>query len=157
NFTGPYSPRGVDNDDPNATQGYFIGVDGGFFSLLQIRRILNPGGTPAITGNLSITVPTTVNPINVTQPGSPTPAAIDASDDRLFQAALHKNTLTGATTLWTAQHFEVNASGVGTTGGGRDGARWYEIANLSTTPSLNQSGTLFDSSASPVYYFYPTV
>ena len=27
-FVGPYTPQGVDNDDPAATEGYFAGVDG---------------------------------------------------------------------------------------------------------------------------------
>src|SRR5262249_41388794 len=33
---GPYSPRGVDNDDSAATVGYFIGVDTLTFSTLMI-------------------------------------------------------------------------------------------------------------------------
>ncbi len=29
--TGPLTPQGVDNDDPSAAEGYFIGVDGALF------------------------------------------------------------------------------------------------------------------------------
>ena len=46
---GPYSPRGVDNVDPANTgptaTGYFIGVDNVAFSLLQFRRVTDPGNT----------------------------------------------------------------------------------------------------------------
>jgi len=49
-FVGPYTPQGVDNYDPLATEGYFIGVDGAAFSLLQVRRITNPGSaSPTIS------------------------------------------------------------------------------------------------------------
>src|SRR5207249_9704827 len=47
-FVGPWAPRGVDNVDPSATEGYFIGVDGNSYGTLQLRRVPDPGGTPAI-------------------------------------------------------------------------------------------------------------
>jgi len=57
---GPFSPRGVDNVDPAATEGYFIGVDNATFSTLMLRRVTNPGSaTPTVSGNISMTVPTT--------------------------------------------------------------------------------------------------
>jgi hypothetical protein len=61
---------------------------------------------------------------------------------------MHKNKISGATTLWTAHNIQVNTTGVASASGGRNGSRWYEITNLTTTPTLNQSGTLFDSAAS---------
>ncbi|MBI3834995.1 MAG: hypothetical protein HY287_11760 [Planctomycetes bacterium] len=153
---GPYTPRGVDNDDPSATEGYFIGVDNVAFGLLQMRRVGSPGGTPTISGNLSITVPATAFPILVPASGSTT--SISALDDRLFEAAIHRNTLTGVSTLWTAHNIQVNSSGVASSSGGRDGSRWYEIKSLSTTPTLNQSGTLFsNASASPRSFWIPSV
>ncbi len=154
--TGPYTPQGVDNDDPASTEGYFIGVDAAAFSQLDIRRITNPGGTPTISGNLTLVVPTTTFPILQPALGSTHP--LDSLDDRLFAAAMHKNKTTGTSTLWTAHNIEVNSSGVGTSGGGRNGSRWYEITNLTTTPALNQSGTLFDSAGSnPLSFWIPSV
>jgi len=41
---GPYAPRGVDNYDPNSTEGYFVGVSTQVYSELVVRRISNPGG-----------------------------------------------------------------------------------------------------------------
>ena len=154
--TGPLTPQGVDNDDPGAAEGYFIGVDGASFSKLTMRRISDPGGTPSISGNLGITVPTTRYPIDQPALGSSRP--LDALDDRLFAAAIHKNKTTGVSSLWTAHNIEVNSSGVGTTGGGRNGSRWYELTNLTTTPALNQAGTLFDPAFSnPLGFWIPSV
>jgi hypothetical protein len=57
---GPESPRGVDNYDPGATEGYFVGPDNATFSTIMFRRVSNPGSlTPTISANISVTVPTT--------------------------------------------------------------------------------------------------
>ncbi len=161
---GPASPVGVDNDNPQAGEGYFIGVDVNALSLLQLRRVGTPGGTPTLSGNLALTVPATVSPIS--QPASGSTTNLDAGDDRLVGASLHTNKITGATTLWTSHANQVNASCVSVIGGGRNGARWYEIAGsaptatdpLGGTPALVQSGTLCDSAASdPTGYIYPSV
>ena len=152
---GPRTPQGVDNDDPSATEGYFIGVSNFSYSRLTIRRVSNPGGAPSLSGNLNIAVPTTGPSITV--PALGTTGALDGIDDRLYAAEIHKNKITGAITLWTAHHTQVNSSGVYNSSGGRLGSRWYEVTNLTTTPSLNQSGTMFDPAASnPRYYFMPS-
>lgn len=152
---GPRTPQGVDNDDPSATEGYFIGVSNFSYSRLTIRRVINPGTTPALSGNLNINVPTTGPVINV--PCLGTSGSLDGIDDRLFAADIHKNKITGAITLWTAHHTQVNTSGVYSSTGGRLGSRWYEISNLTSTPVLNQSGTLFDNAASnPRSYWMPS-
>ncbi|MBS1518868.1 MAG: hypothetical protein JSS91_12330 [Bacteroidetes bacterium] len=153
---GIYTPQGVDNDDPNATEGYFVGVDNASFSLLVVKRVINPGGTPSISSNYNITVPTTVYPETARQTGST--KRLDALDDRLFAAEIHKNKITGAQTLWTAHNIEVGADGVANTSGNRDACRWYELTNMTSTPSLLQSGTLYDPAASnPRYFFIPSV
>lgn len=153
---GPYAPQGVDNDDPAATEGYFIGHDLAQFSRLTIRRITNSGGTPAISANIFLAVPTTTFPIDQQASGSINP--LDALDFRLFAAAIHKNKTTGVSSLWTAHNIEVNSSGVGASGGGRNGSRWYQISNMTGTPTLTQSGTLFDSAATnPLGFWIPSV
>jgi hypothetical protein len=154
---GPLTPQGVDNDTAGATEGYFVGTDGAVFSLLQLRRVSNPGsGSPTISSNLSLTVPTTTFPENV--PASGTSTRLDALDDRLFAAMIQPAPGGGAPRLWTTHNIEVNASGVASGSGSRDGLRWYEIGNLSTTPNLVQSGTVFDSAASnPSYYWIPSI
>lgn len=49
---GPDSPRGVDNYDPNATEGYIIGSSATAFGELVMRRISNPGGIQVFQGTL---------------------------------------------------------------------------------------------------------
>lgn len=162
---GPYAPQGVSNDDPSATEGYFIGVDVLAFSLVQIRRVSNPGGVaPTISGNISLTVPTTVYPLGA-QTGVGVPYqgvtggnSLDDLDDRLFQAQILRDNVSGVSRLWTGHNIQVTAAGVASTTGGRDGSRWYEIGNLTTTPTLVQSGTLFDSAATnPNSFWIPSV
>jgi len=153
---GMFTPQGVDNDDPNATTGYFVGVDNSEFGRLIVRRVTDPAGSPSLSGNLFITVPTTANPTNVLAFGSSAP--LDALDDRLYVAKIHTNKYTGAQTLWTSHNIDVTSSGVGSTSTGRVGSRWYEIQNLNATPSLRQSGTVFDGSTnSPRSYWIPAI
>ena len=152
---GPYTPQGVDNFDPAATEGYFIGVDNAAFSLLQVRRVGTPGGTPTLSGNLSVTVPSTTFPAPAPHLGNTggNNGRLDTLDDRLFAAHLRNGR------LWTAHNIRVNTAGVSSTAtGARNAARWYELQNLATTPALVQSGTIFDSAATnPRHYFIPSV
>jgi hypothetical protein len=153
NGGGPFTPQGADNPDAGATQGYFVGVDNQFFSLLDVVRTSDPGGTPSASASLGVTVPTTAFPLSVPHQGNTggTNGQLDALDDRLFAASIRDNK------LWTAHNIQVNAAGVGSSTGGRDGSRWYEL-NLGTTPTLVQSGTVFDPAASnPLSYWIPTV
>jgi hypothetical protein len=144
---GPFAPRGVDNYAPASNEGYFIGVDNATFGTLMLRRVSDPGGTPSISGNASITVNSTSFPIPVDHLGNTggNNGRLDALDDRLFAAHIRNGR------LWTAHNIKVNSSGVGTTFGGqlRDGVRWYEL-NVpvgSGTPTVVQSGTIFDNAS----------
>lgn len=138
---GPYTPQGVDNFDPAATQGYFIGVDNATFGTLMIRRVSDPGGTPTISSNISLTVSSTQFPVKVPHLGNTggNNGRLDALDDRLYQAVMRNGR------LWTAHNIGVTNTG-STTSPNRNAARWYEIQNLSGTPSVFQSGTLYDPS-----------
>src|SRR5690349_13749154 len=158
---GPDSPRGVDNYDPNATEGYIIGVSDSNFGELVLRRIANPGGTPTISGNILIPVNATQLPNNVPAPGSS--PGLDALDDRLFAAHIRNGH------LWTAHNILVQPDGTADpcptntcNPNSRDAARWYDLivpANTGT-PTVNQSGTIFDSAASVSdarWYWIPSI
>src|SRR4029079_5513794 len=140
---GPESPRGVDNFDPGATQGFFVGPDNATFSTIMFRRISNPGSlTPTISGNISVTVPTTTSPNRVEHAGNTGGAngGLDSLDDPLSQSMIRNSR------LWTAHTFRVNTTGVASTvAASRNATRWYEFQNLTTTPTLVQSGTVFDN------------
>ncbi|MGB4843348.1 MAG: T9SS type A sorting domain-containing protein [Ferruginibacter sp.] len=155
---GPYTPQGVDNFDLLATEGYFVGVDALSYSLLQIRRVSTPAGVPTISANISLTVNTTSSPLRVPHLGNTGGAGgqLDALDDRLYAAMIRNGR------LWTAHNISVNASGVGVGSGGtrRNGTRWYELQNLGTTPTVRQSGTIFDpaaTSAAARWYSIPSI
>jgi hypothetical protein len=149
---GPFTPQGIDNFDTTSTEGYFIGCDNASYGLLQIRRVSNPGGTPTVSGNLSITVPTTSASKTVPHLGNTggTSGYLDALDDRLFAAVIRNGR------LWTSHNISVNSSGVASSGD-RNGSRWYEIGSLTTTPTLIQSGTVYDNSINVRNYWIPSV
>lgn len=144
---GLYTPQGVDNFDDNTNVGYFIGVDNASLSRLQMRRVLDPGGTPTLeAGLLTLDVDTTEPPVSVPHPGGL--ANLDAVDDRLQHAVIRDGR------LWTSHQIQVDATGAGSATGGRNGIRWYEIEGLGATPVVRQSGTVFDASATtPASYF----
>ena len=151
---GPFTPQGVDNYDPAATEGYFIGVDNATFGTLMIRRVSTPGGTPTLSANLPLAVSTTYYPFTVPHLGNTggTNGYLDALDDRLFAAHIRNGR------LWTAHNINVNASGVASSTSSRDAVRWYELQNLNTTPAIVQSGTIFDPAATnPLYRWIPSI
>lgn len=155
NVESIFTPQGVDNDDPAATTGYFIGVSSFSFGKLIMRRVSNPATTPTLSANINLTVPTTANPLAVTPLGSTQP--LDALDDRLYAAVIRLNRNTGTRSLWTAHNLGVNTSGTSTSPT-RTGSRFYEIRNFTTTPVLTQSGTLFSTATtSPDNFWIPTV
>ena len=156
---GPDSPRGVDNYSPTANEGYFIGASDAAFGRLIMRRVSDPGGTPAISANIPVTVSSTSFPRTVAHFGntSGNSGNLDALDDRLYAAHIRNGR------LWTAHNIAVSSSGVASTAGTRrDGVRWYEldVPVGSGTPTVVQSGTVFDTAttvASARQYWIPTV
>ena len=137
----PYSPRGVDNDDPTATEGYLIGTDVSFLNRINIRRISNPGGVPTMGPTITLAVSNT-NVQDQSAMGSTTP--INALNARLFSAKITKNKITGVSSLWTAHSVETTTTCTpAETGNNRRlGAKWYQISNMTTTPTITQFGTL---------------
>ena len=157
---GPDSPRGVDNYDPVANEGYIIGPSDAAFGRLILRRISDPGGTPAISGNFAITVNSTSMPIAVDHLGSTGGGngRLDAIDERLFAAHIRSGR------LWTAHNIAVGATGVASSidPNRRDAVRWYEldVPIGIGIPTVVESGTIFDSTitvASARQFWMPSV
>jgi hypothetical protein len=152
---GPSSPQPATDMNPSVGDGYIVGPDNQVFGKIDVRRITDPGGTPSISGNLGVTVPPTADPLPV--PASGTTGGIDALDDRLFEAMIG-TTPDGTVSLWTAHNIRMDAAGNGSASGNRDGARWYQIGNLDTSPSLSDSGSVFDTAVSnPAFYWMPSI
>ncbi len=155
---GPESPRGVDNYNAAANEGYFIGSSVAAFGRMIMRRVGTPGTTPTISANIAIAVATTSFPTSVPHLGNTglTDGQLDSLDDRLFAAHLRNGR------LWTAHNIAVDTAGVASASGSarRNAVRWYELIVPvgAGTPTVNQSGTIFDSAASnPKFYWIPSV
>ena len=143
---GPYTPQGVDNFDPAATEGYFIGVDSSYYGLADLRRVSNPGGTPSISGNVQFSIPLNGGTINVPHLGNTGGSAgnLDGLDYRLLAAVMRNGH------LWTSANLAVDNNGAPNGTDSRMGVRWLELSGIPTgqTPSVVQSGTVFQPSAS---------
>ena len=156
---GMWSPRGVDNFDPAATEGYFLGPDQVTLGIMNMFRVTNPGGTPTISAIIPITVPATSYAITVPHLGNTngTNGNLDALDDRLFEVVMRNQH------IFTSHNIGVNNTGVATGTLTRDAARWYEfnVPVGAGTPTIVQSGTVFTANASNVttdrHYWIPAL
>jgi Secretion system C-terminal sorting domain len=154
------TPQGVHNDDPAATDGYFIGASV-FFSELVIRKVTYSGSTPSMSPEVKIPVLTNRSPVK--QPAFGSSGNLDASNTRLFAAMLMKNKITGVTSLWTAHNIGVTSAGVSSTvtaNNDRNASRWYEITNFgAATPTVSQTGTFFNNDAlgSQRGFWFPSI
>src|SRR5206468_4230209 len=144
--TGPYTPQGVDNYDPASIEGYLVGVDAGFYGKLQLRRVTDPGGTPSISSDVTITIPLNGGAINVPHLGNTGGANgyLDGGDYRLLAAHVRNGH------LWTSANIGVDNTGSPSGTDTRMGVRWYDLDGIASgqTPSVVQSGTVFQPSAS---------
>lgn len=155
--TDMYSPQGVHKDDAAATTGYFVGSSQTFYSKLVIRRVSYSTGTPVLSGDLNLTTSTVYSPRTVPTKGG---IAIDGGDYRLYAAMIQKNKITQVSSLWIAQGTLINKSGIGGSGGDRNGILWLEIGSLTSTPKILQSAYIYDgvnTSSSAVSYIFPTI
>jgi hypothetical protein len=154
--TDIYTPQGVHNDDPDATEGYFIGASQTYYSKLNLKRVIY-GAIPTLSNDIALSTLAMYTPKTVPTLGGTT---IDGNDRRLCAAMIKKNKITNTANLWIAQGTRLNSSGVGGSTGDRDGALWLEIGNLTGTPTILQSATLYDGvnpTSSAIYYTYPTI
>ena len=157
--SGPFTPQGVDNDAPDADEGYFLGADNASFGTLVLRRVADPGGAPTISANIPVTVAATKTPILVDHLGNTggTGGRLSPLDDRLFAARIRNGR------LWTAQNIGVNNTGTTTGNLTRNGSRWYEldVPHGSGTPTVVQSGTVFTATGTngtdQRSYWFPSV
>jgi hypothetical protein len=148
--TGIFAPQGVYNDDPEATRGFFMGVDNEVFGKLRYIVVNNPGTTSPTITQATINVPATFTAYDQPALGSNVP--LDAlGDDRLLDAQMIRNKFTGQSSIWTSHHIAVNAGGTAVNATGvanaRNAMRWYQLAENNGMLSLTQSGTLFDNTA----------
>ena len=166
-ITGPLAPQAVYNDDPNAKKSFFIGLNGTFDSLIIKNIEYDKRKTPFLKSESAMQVPKWNFRIIMSTPGGL--AGISTIPSYfLLDAAIHKNKLTGNSSLWTAQTTGISHNGNVISASDdelvkeiRNGSRWYKIGNIYTKPGLLQMGTVYDSKepSGPraVQYFNPSV
>jgi hypothetical protein len=152
---GPDSPQPATDMDPSIGSGYVVGPDNLTLNQMDVVKVINPGSLSPSLSTTKVALPSTAQPLPVPAQGAM--GGIDSLDDRFFESTVARGP-GGTDSLWTAHNIRVNSSGVGAAGGDRDAARWYQVGNLGTTPSLIQSGTLFDTGASnPRFFWMPSI
>jgi hypothetical protein len=116
---------------------------------LAYFKITWAGATPS-AGLAALAVTQFASPLDAPALGSTT--NVNANSFRLFATVIRNGR------LWTAHHIGVDINGVSTGTVDRNAAAWYEINVSGATPSLVQSGRVFDNAAvNPRFYYYPTV
>ncbi|MCU1461408.1 MAG: hypothetical protein JWO37_1483 [Acidimicrobiales bacterium] len=152
---GPFAPQGADNlYGATSDKGYLVGIDNLVYGKLDVVRIANPGSVspaPTIDATTAVTTDTTAGPTAGGVPQVGTTKKLDALDDRLFMASVRNGH------LWAAQNIGTNNAGVASSSPTRTSTRWYDLQNLTTTPIVYQSGTVYDSSATARSYWMPSV
>ncbi len=118
---------------------------------MELRRVSNPGGTPAISGNVDISIQANGPTIGVPSIGAT--GNLDGLDYRLLSAHFRNGQ------LWTTENMGVDNNGTRNTTATRDGVRWYVLTGIPTgqTPTVSQWGTVFDSTAAQRSYWMGTV
>jgi hypothetical protein len=146
---GTYTLQGVDNYDPNATEGYFISAY--YHNILTVLRIGTPGGTPTLS-SANVYVPNYYWYYSAPHLGS-TAGDLSIAGDRLYAAHIRNGR------LWIVHNVLADATGTSSATGDRGASRWYEIKDVSTaTPSVVQSGTFFDAAATnPKSHYLPSL
>jgi hypothetical protein len=160
-MTDAYTPQGVDNPDPAAAEGYFLGGSVGFFNKVNLFRVSNPATLSPTVSAVAITTATQGQQITQPHLGNTggTNGRLDASDNRPFAAAFRDGS------LWTTMGVGTTVSGSVCQGAGagtatRDAVFWWELRGIPTgsTPSIRQAGIVCDTATTnPAFYSYGTV
>jgi Secretion system C-terminal sorting domain len=157
-LTDIFLPRGVDNFDPAPTEGYFIGNGSG---TMILRRVIDPAGVPSLSTGIIIpgtTISAGRGPSKIPFLGASNLNFWLNPQDERFTSAIIRNGH-----LWTCQNISVDETGaavINSTANRRNGVRWYDLQNISITPTVFQSGTIFDATASagnPRWYSFPSL
>jgi hypothetical protein len=154
---GMVYPIGASGDDAAATEGYFLGVDGRVFSTLVLRRVIDPGGaTPTLSAESVLSVSRTASPIPQIHKGSTVP--LSAIDDRITTAQVKKNRDTGIISLWATHSIGIDAANSSAGTIDRNGIRWYEIRNLTSSPAIAQQWNVRDAAVPATFgIFIPSL
>ncbi len=135
---------------PSDGKAWVVGSNPSYYRDMRISSIQWPvSGAPTFSSVTNLTLPAFADPPSAPARGSTT--NIDAGDMRMHSAIKRNGK------LWTCRTVGVNSTG-GSTGADRTAVEWIELNVASGTPSIAQSGRLYDGApASPVFFYYPSV
>lgn len=146
------SPQPAHNHDavgPTGRAWFFSSYSFGY-SNVSYRYVTWSGGTPSFSSRGDVVTPNLQPVVHAPALGSAVP--IDVSDHRLLMAVIRNNR------LWTCRNVGLDSTGGSSGTIDRTGVEWMEFNVSTSTPSLVQSGRVFDSAASnPRFYYYPSI
>ncbi len=147
------TPQPAHNLDPVAAGGpaWFVASSTAGYGDVNYRRLTWSGTTPTLDATAGgLTTPTYGQPVNAPASGSGTP--INVGDDRLQMAVIR------ADSLWTCRSVGTDSAGGDAGPITRTACEWLQLNVADVTPSLVQSGRVFDPATSnPRFYFYPSI
>lgn len=129
---------------------YFVSSSTTVYGNVNYRTVTWSGGVPTISSTTStVSTPSYGQVQNAPASGSTVP--INAGDDRLQMAVVRDGQ------LWTTRNVGLNATGGGTSPN-RTGVEWIQLDVTGATPTLVQSGRIFDTATTnPRSYYYPSL
>ncbi|MBI2843029.1 MAG: hypothetical protein HYX78_06475 [Armatimonadetes bacterium] len=149
----PYgTPQPAHNHDAVGSTGRaWIVNSSTAFADIQYRTITWSGGTPTLSAMSTLST-SAFGSAKFTAPASGSTTEIEIFGGHRLQTAVIRNNR-----LWTCRDVGVNSSG-GASGADRNGCEWLEVDVSAATPSLVQSGRVYDTSATnPRFYYYSSI
>jgi hypothetical protein len=148
-YATPYAAFSLDAT-PSDGPAWFVGSNPSVYRDMRISSLTWPtSGAPTFSAVTNLSLPTFAQPPTAPAKGSTTD--IDAGDMRMHSAMVRGGH------LWTCRTVGVNSGG-GSPGADRTAIEWVELDVSGSSPSIVQTGRLFDSAASnPVFFYYPSV
>jgi hypothetical protein len=148
-YATPYAAVSLDAT-PSTGKAWIVGSSPSAYRDMRIADITwPPAGAPTFSAVTNLTLPAFASPPSAPQKGSAT--NIDAGDMRMHSAVVRGGR------LWTARTVGVNSAG-GSAGADRTACEWIELDVAGVSPTVLQSGRLYDGAgASPVFFYYPSL
>lgn len=148
-YASPQPALNLDAVGP-ADPAWFVASSSSFLSDMRISHLTWPSsGAPTLSSVITLSLPSFDWPPNALQKGTST--NVDVGDMRMQPALVRNNRLYAVRTIG------VNGTG-GASGADRAAVEWVEVDVSSTSPSILQSGRLYDGSASdPIFFYYPSI
>ncbi|MCI0639481.1 MAG: GEVED domain-containing protein, partial [Gemmataceae bacterium] len=147
------SPQPAYNFDDigGSDRAWFVSSSNNFLSDIRYRTITWSGGVPSISATSTLSTAAFGDMTNLDAPAQGSTTNVDTGDQRLQMAVIRNNR------LWTTRTIGVNSTG-GATGADRTGVEWFELNVSAATPTIVQTGRIFDTAATdPRFYYYPSL